>query len=755
MKKYLLSLMFAAVFFTFSAHAADLFPVKQASDNISLWAYMNENGTLVTSYQYSEASSFNEKGLATVTDINGFVSVINKSFETIVPPQANPIAVEFSDDMLAFRYKSQSVFFGLDGSLIGTFPVTSGFFFEGLIPAEQNGLWGYLNLEGEFEVEPIYKKAGNFENGFAVVQFNDINAYGVLKKESYIACILPENIEPKYLRIWDGDIIIASQNGRYALYSLSEGKLLSDFIYQEITEFEDGFAVARMNNMWGLIDTKGKHVVNFQYYDLSYIGNGLYSARGNSNPTGTCSLIDSSGRLVYRTDVYAGGFDKVLHGIFWHGTLSNQILFLSENGNFLNSFENAENPAILTSNVAKITVAGKIQYVNIKTGEIIFSPEREYSFEYFKVSSATYEKYLGIDSNGNDNEWILTYPVIYGMSNKVVQDKINSQIQSFFIEGPEMPLIDQSLTGSFGISQVGRLLIVWADCVYGTGDGSAIWNSSITLDLADGTKYNLITDLFNKDYVDVVRELLPEEIPFYMFGSPRVTQSGISFFCNLSQDNNSERYSPTSTEYNLSYSSLKPAIKLDSKCYAALLGTEMGDINQFVNYADVPETHWAYEAIKQITKVELMQGSGDKFMPDNTITGVEVSSVMVRLLKIDTSTILVPDSSPWYYKEVTAAKNAGLINGIDENSLTQTITRQDVMQIIYNVLLEDGFEKMSEEEITQTLDTFSDSDKISESRREAVAACVKQKLIVGSNGKLNPEQTLTRAEFAQILSKML
>ena len=181
----------------------------------------------------------------------------------------------------------------------------------------------------------------------------------------------------------------------------------------------------------------------------------------------------------------------------------------------------------------------------------------------------------------------------------------------------------------------------------------------------------------------------------------------------------------------------------------------MGDINQFVNYADVPETHWAYEAIKQITKVELMQGSGDKFMPDNTITGVEVSSVMVRLLKIDTSTILVPDSSPWYYKEVTAAKNAGLINGIDENSLTQTITRQDVMQIIYNVLLEDGFEKMSEEEITQTLDTFSDSDKISDIRKEAVAACVKQKLIVGSNGKLNPEQTLTRAEFAQILSKML
>ena len=128
---------------------------------------------------------------------------------------------------------------------------------------------------------------------------------------------------------------------------------------------------------------------------------------------------------------------------------------------------------------------------------------------------------------------------------------------------------------------------------------------------------------------------------------------------------------------------------------------------------------------------------------------------MVRLLKLDTSTILVPDSSSGYYKEVTAAKNAGIIDGLDEDSLTQVITRQDIMQIIYNVILKDDFKQMSDEEIAETLAAFSDSSKISESRKEAAAACVKQKLIVGSNGKLNPEQTLTRAEFAQILSKML
>lgn len=754
MKKYLLSLLFMALFFTVPAYAVDLFPVKQPSDNTSLWAYMDENGQLATPFKYSEASAFNDLGFATVSDINGLVSVINKDLKTIVTPQTEPISVDFSTDMIAFRYKNQSAFFTFDGVSLGSYPVTSGFFSDGLLPIKQNGLWGYMNLDGEFEIKPEYTEAGEFNDGLAIVKLNNSNSYAVINKKN-IACILPDNAQPAYLKIWNDDVIIMSQNNRFALYSLANDVFISDFVYQEISEFENGYAIARMNNMWGLLNLNGYDAVKFQYYDLSYIGNGLYSARGNPTPTGTCSVIDSAGRLVYRTDVYAGGLNKISHDVFWTGTLNNQVLFIASNGNFLTSFENAENPLVLTNNIAQITVAGKIQYVNIKTGETVYTPEFNYSFDYFKVNTATYEKYLGTDKNGNDNEWNLTYPVIYGMSNKVVQDKINSQIQAFFMKGPDMPLVDQSLTGSFGISQVGKLLVVWADCVYGTGDGSAIWNESITLDLSDGSKYNIITDLFKNNYVEVVRPLLPENIPFYMFTSPRITENGISFFYNLAQDNSAERYSPTSTEYTLSLKSIRTALNTSSKCYASMLGTGMSDLNSFVDFSDVPETHWAYNAIKQVSKSELMRGDGDKFSPDKAITGVEIASVMVRLLKIDTSTILVPDGSQWYYKEVTAAQNSGLLYGIDSQTINQDFSRSDAMQIIMNVLLSQCFEPMSDKQIDETLSAFSDSDSIPENRRAAVASCVKQKLIVGSDGKINPNKTLTRAEFAQILSKML
>ena len=150
-----------------------------------------------------------------------------------------------------------------------------------------------------------------------------------------------------------------------------------------------------------------------------------------------------------------------------------------------------------------------------------------------------------------------------------------------------------------------------------------------------------------------------------------------------------------------------------------------------------------------------MQGDGNNFSPDKTITGVEAASVMVRLLKIDTSTILVPDGSPWYYKEVTAAKNNGILDGISEETLTKNITRADTMQIIMNMLSSEELEPMTDEEITETLSSFSDYEQIPDERKAAAAICVSQKFIVGSDGLISPNDTLTRAQFAQILSNML
>lgn len=81
-----------------------------------------------------------------------------------------------------------------------------------------------------------------------------------------------------------------------------------------------------------------------------------------------------------------------------------------------------------------------------------------------------------------------------------------------------------------GLRVQGRLLVVWADCVSGIGEGASVWNDNITLDLATGERYWLVRDLFTKDYVDTVTEYLPQNIPFYLFSYPRITDSRREFF---------------------------------------------------------------------------------------------------------------------------------------------------------------------------------------------------------------------------------
>ena len=89
-----------------------------------------KSGTQVIPYQYASASAFTEDGLATVTDDNGYLAVIDETGEEIVPMRAAPASVEYENDTIAFRYENETVYFNQQGESLGTFPGAAGFFSE-------------------------------------------------------------------------------------------------------------------------------------------------------------------------------------------------------------------------------------------------------------------------------------------------------------------------------------------------------------------------------------------------------------------------------------------------------------------------------------------------------------------------------------------------------------------------------------------------------------------------------------------------
>ena len=78
------------------------------------------------------------------------------------------------------------------------------------------------------------------------------------------------------------------------------------------------------------------------------------------------------------------------------------------------------------------------------------------------------------------------------------------------------------------------------------------------------------------------------------------------------------------------------------------------------------------------------------------------------------------------------------------------------MQIFANLLIQQGSELLEESETAQILSAFSDAADIPADRQAAAALCVQEELIGGyADGLLRPQNTITRSEYAKLLTSLL
>jgi hypothetical protein len=84
-----------------------------------------------------------------------------------------------------------------------------------------------------------------------------------------------------------------------------------------------------------------------------------------------------------------------------------------------------------------------------------------------------------------------------------------------------------------------------------------------------------------------------------------------------------------------------------------------------------------------------------------------------------------------------------------------SITRAESMVIVSRLLkLERLGEEMSEEDVEAILAGFLDNDKIPAWARKDIALCVKSGIIVGSDGEIKAQESLTRVQAAIIASRL-
>ncbi|RUS46575.1 glycosyl hydrolase 53 family protein [Cohnella sp. AR92] len=180
------------------------------------------------------------------------------------------------------------------------------------------------------------------------------------------------------------------------------------------------------------------------------------------------------------------------------------------------------------------------------------------------------------------------------------------------------------------------------------------------------------------------------------------------------------------------------------------------------SFVDVPEKHWAYEAIRSLAAKQYVQGvTADRFEPGRTITRAEFAALLARALGLEAgdpaaSGFADVPASAWYAADVAAAAEHGIVAGRGGQLFDPSgeITREEmaVMASKAAALLSGGEPAAT----GGAAAVFADESQVSAWAAKYVQASVAWKLLQGVGGnRFAPQGHATRAEAAQLLANLL
>ena len=177
-------------------------------------------------------------------------------------------------------------------------------------------------------------------------------------------------------------------------------------------------------------------------------------------------------------------------------------------------------------------------------------------------------------------------------------------------------------------------------------------------------------------------------------------------------------------------------------------------------FVDVPETHWASNAINYVAEKGIFKGTSEnEFSPSGKMTRAMFITALARYLNGESnSTIKFTDvpADAYYAKAVAWGVDKKIINGISENEFgsNMNITREQVATILHRAISVSG-KSLKEENTATTTVEFNDAEKISPFAKESISKLVEMGILTGRDGNMfAPKDTLTRAEAAAIFQRL-
>lgn len=184
--------------------------------------------------------------------------------------------------------------------------------------------------------------------------------------------------------------------------------------------------------------------------------------------------------------------------------------------------------------------------------------------------------------------------------------------------------------------------------------------------------------------------------------------------------------------------------------------TFVAESEQELPFTDVASSEWYYEAVQYVYNNELMNGmSATTFEPNSTTTRGMIVTMLYRLENEPAAAsagFTDVAAGQWYTDAVNWAAANNIVNGYGDDQFgpTDTITREQMMAILYRYAQYKGYDVTA----SADLSAYTDAANISSYAVSAMQWAVGEGLINGiTDTTLVPGGSATRAQVAAILMR--
>ncbi len=237
------------------------------------YAVLNNKGQLIIEPKYDYISEFNNN--MAIVKQNSLYGFIDANDKIIIPLKFESVK-NLSEDIVGFRHEGK---WGLikinEDTLLKPQFTNIRSFSEGMLAVQIATKWGFINKKGIIIIEPQFETVEDFKNNLAKVKVND--QWALIDKTGKFV------VEPYY----ENFIKFFSD-----INEIERNKTNSNFDY--IRSFRENLACARLKHKWGVIDNKGKVIIEPHYDNISDFSNGLFKVTLN----GKSGIIDIKDNII-------------------------------------------------------------------------------------------------------------------------------------------------------------------------------------------------------------------------------------------------------------------------------------------------------------------------------------------------------------------------------------------------------------------------------------------------------------------------